>query len=146
MLLSAYIQCYLWGRAEFKAHINPSQLSFACPPPIPLLTTTLALATHLALKHMRQPINEPLPSIEGCGLKFKCHNSPQKWGRPTAAPPLSKGMWAVFLMLNGWIGEWEIQGGTQEVGGPTSAYLKRTMMKVMVCFLPSLPPQPTDEV
>jgi len=40
-----------------------------------------------------------------------------------------------------------MRGGTQEVGGPASAYLKRTTMKVVVRFLPSLPPQPpTDEV
>jgi hypothetical protein len=79
------------------------------------ITITLALATHLALKHMRQPVNKPLLSLEGCGLKFKRHNSPQKRGQPAPAPPLSKEMWGGFLDAR-----WRNRGVINMRGNPGS--------------------------
>jgi hypothetical protein len=49
-------------------------------------------------------------------------------------------------MLKRGIGEIEMQGETQEVGGLVSAYLKQTTMKVMVCFLLFLLPQHPTEI
>jgi hypothetical protein len=63
----------------------------------------------------------PLPSFEGCGHNNQCLGYP---AAPTS--PLSRGMWARNIArrrdLGGDLGGREIPGGTQEMGGPTSAF------------------------
>ena len=57
-------------------------------------TTTFTLTTDFALNHKLQAGNEPLPSLEGCGFKFKCLNSLRNHNPAASTPPLSVGMWA----------------------------------------------------
>ena len=52
-----------------------------------------------------------------------------------STPPLIRGMWA---STNRGVRGGETQGGTQEVGGPSSASRKRATTKVVACFLPFL--------
>jgi len=78
-------------------------------------------------------------------------NAPGSVERTTAAPapPLSKGMWAGTYLLDGGIGGRETQGGTQQVGGPSSASQKRAMTLVVARFfliISSPNPQPTPNV
>jgi hypothetical protein len=60
----------------------------------------------------------------------------------TPAPPLPEGCGPVharltkeLVTIDGGIGDGETRGGTQEVGGPSSASRKRTTMKIVVRFL-----------
>jgi len=46
------------------------------------------------MNHTRAPTHEPLPSIEGCGLLQYRIGSLRSEVAASAAPPLSKGMWA----------------------------------------------------
>ena len=65
-------------------------------------------------------------------------NAPSPLKIPATTPPLPQGMWAACLFtLDGVIGgdgEWEIRGGTQVLGGPSSASWKWATMKIVVCF------------
>ena len=58
-------------------------------------TTILALVLALAAASLAcQPGDEPLPSIEGCGLDQNRLGLLRSEDVGAAAPPLSKGMWA----------------------------------------------------
>ena len=78
------------GERGLKPTSTPSRLNFVRPPPFPL-PSPIALATHSALKRTLQPSSEPLPSLEGCGLKFKRLNLPGNANSVASAPPLSRG-------------------------------------------------------
>jgi hypothetical protein len=90
VLLSVYIKRNLCGRAEFQSKINPITVEFRSSSTHPS-TTTFTLATYFTFNHTQPHVNEPLPSLEGCGLKFKHLSS---LGNAASAPPLSRGMWA----------------------------------------------------
>ena len=115
---------------------HPNTITFTSP-------TSIRPQPHQRLvRAIRLPSgNEPLPSLEGCGLKLKPHSSLANADTAASAPPLSRGIWAVRSRS---MKDWGRQNtrGTQKVGGPSSASWKRTTMKVMVQFLPFLPPPP----
>ena len=98
---------------------TPSRLGFVHHPP----TTTFALATDFALKHTLQHGNEPLPSFEGCGLKFKCLNLLRNTHPAASAPPLSIGMWLKFAQRRNGGGRY--MRGDPEYGRP-SQYVQKT--------------------
>jgi len=88
--------------------------------------------------HAQQPGDEPLPSHEGCGINHQ-HPGCAEQKAATPAPPLSKGMWAGLYSTGGIreIGEgrgMEKQGGTQELGGPSSASRNEPRPSVVVRF------------
>ena len=107
---------------RFKFPINPITVeirSFSTHP----TTTIFALTTHLALKQALKLGKEPLPSLEGCGLKFKCLISFGNADLAPSAPPLSRGMWAaqVHSMEEREDGE-EWWRDIHAVGSPSSAF------------------------
>jgi len=83
------------GERSLKLRSTPSRLRFVHPPPIPLPPPSPS-PPWFASSHTQTPRNEPLPSIEGCGLKSKCSTFGN--ADPAAsAPPLSRGMWAAQI-------------------------------------------------
>ena len=82
------------GDWSFKHTSTPSQLIFtrSLPPPPPLYHHPLALNNSSVTCQL---VNEPLPSVEGCGLNYQRHCSLTSKDAAAPAPPLSKGMWAV---------------------------------------------------
>jgi len=99
MLLFIFLLSYLMfisnvifeGNRSLKLRSSPSWLRFVHPPPIPLPPPSPS-PPQFAANHRKTPRNEPLPSLEGCGLKYKCLFS---FGdADPSAPPLSRGMWA----------------------------------------------------
>jgi len=85
-LPSVYIKCNLWGRVEFKSNINPITVEICSSSTHPT-NTTFTLAICFVLNHMLQPSSEPLPSLEGYGLKSKCLSTLRSTPA-TIAPPL----------------------------------------------------------
>ena len=78
------------GEQSLNTTSTTSQLKFAYLPPIPP-PLSLPLPPQFAAYHIQLPRNEPLPSLEGCGLKSKCLIS---FGNvDLSTPPLSRGMW-----------------------------------------------------
>ena len=58
-----------------------------------------------------QVAEEPLPSIEGCGLDFHRLGSLTSEDAAPATPPLSKGMWAAWFRSMDDPGREEVEGG-----------------------------------
>jgi len=59
------------GKRSLNTTSTPSRLKFAHPPLIPPPLPSPS-PLRFAAYHMQSPRNEPLPSLEGCGLKSKC--------------------------------------------------------------------------
>jgi hypothetical protein len=78
---------------EFKPHINPITVEFRSSSPI-LPPPPPPWPPPFATNHTRPSGNEPLPSLEGCGLKIKRLNSLGNNDSAVPAPPLTRGMWA----------------------------------------------------
>jgi hypothetical protein len=95
--MSVHIECYLSEQAEFETDINPITVDICSSSTTTtttlILTLTLAFALD-ATKLTFQLDDEPLPSIEGCGLRQHRLGSLRSEDVAPSAPPLSKGMWA----------------------------------------------------
>ena len=127
---------------EFKCAINPITVEFCASslilPPPPLLSPPQF--TH---NHAQKPSCDPLPSVEGCELNHNATAPSQVRISLSHPSPFQRDV-GCFNSLDAGTGEGERQGGTQEVGGPGGTSPKQTMTLVVVCFLPSLSPQPID--
>ena len=89
--MNVHIERYLLGRAEFESNINRITVdvgSFS-PPPTP------RSLPQFDPNHTQPSGREPLPSVEGCGLKKTRIGSLRSEDAATSAPPFSKRMWAV---------------------------------------------------
>ena len=62
------------GERSLNRTSTPSRLIFVHPPPVPPPPLS-SLPPHFALNHTQSLGNEPLPSLEGCGLKSKLYSS-----------------------------------------------------------------------
>jgi len=76
------------SRALIRHQPHHGWLSLILPPPLP------PSPPQITANHTRAPACEPLPSIEGCGLLQYHIGSLRSEVAASAAPPLSKGMWA----------------------------------------------------
>ena len=118
--MSAFIEHNLWGKSEFKSHINPSQLMFVHPPPIlppptfnlttlicpqpPATTRQVAPPLSWGMwaqiytpQHTRKadPSHPPLPPPEECG-RLKLTRWRNRGGRNISGDPRSGGpIWCV---------------------------------------------------
>jgi len=118
------------GDRSFKHTSTPSWLIFArsLPPPPPLYHHPLTLDNSSITCQL---LDEPLPSVEECGLNYQRHCSLTSEDAAAPAPPLSKGMWAVQSRSMEDLEREDHEGGGQEVRRPCGAFVAR--------FLPSLP-------
>ena len=120
--MGAYIERYLWGTSGVLIqHQLHQRLNFTLvrpPPPLHHPSTTFARALTASNLAWR-PGNEPLPSIEGCGLRQHRPSSLTSEDAAAAAPPLSQGMWATWTRSMVEPGREEDEGGTHEVECPT---------------------------
>ena len=101
-LKSAYIERYLCGLAEFKAHINPITVDFG------LFLSFLHHHLHsyhpvLAHNHTKQAAKVPLPSHEGCGLNYKTLTHLRSEVALQPPLPFPKGC-GRFIVIRQWIG------------------------------------------
>ena len=138
-LISSIIYRDEWS---FKYTSNPSLLIFIRffhPPPLHHHPHPCPHAANLAC----QPRDEPLPSIEGCGLDYQHHCSLRSEDAGIPTPPLSKGMWVADFHSMEDLEREDCKGGTQEVGGLCGVLQKWATMFVVACFLPSLSPSLT---
>ena len=91
--MSAYIERDLWGKSEFKSHINRITVDVRSSSTHP--TTTYLHFHHLDLPSTTRdnPASGPSPLLRDVGPNL--HSSAYSESRPLAsAPPLSRGMWA----------------------------------------------------
>jgi len=126
------------GDRSFKRTSTPSRLIFArsLPPPPPLYHHPLALDNSSITCQL---VDEPLPSVEGCGLNYQRHCSLTSKDAAAPAPPLSKGMWVVQSRSTEDLEREDHEGGGQEVRCPCGASRKWATTNVVAHFLPSLP-------
>jgi hypothetical protein len=85
-----------------------------------------------ALNHTQPAGNEPLPSLEGCGLNFKPLNSLRNADSGESAPPLSTGMWAAYGRS---MEDWGVELGMRKYEGEP----KTTTTAVTTKTIPTAP-------
>ena len=81
----------------------------------------------------------PSPLLRDVGSSMNTSGCAE-WTAAAPAPPHSKGMWVDTYSIHGGIGGGNTQGGTQQVGGPSSASQKWAMTFVVALFFSSLSP------
>jgi len=96
--MNAYIEHNLWGKSEFKSHINRITVDVRSSSTHP--TTTYLHSHHLDLPSTTcdNLASGPSPLLRDVGPNL--HYSAYSESRPLAsAPPLSRGMWAAQACL-----------------------------------------------
>jgi len=143
--MSVYIACYLWGQSEFKAAINHITVDFGSSSLIPL-PPPASPTPQLGPNHRQKPDNEPLPSFEGCGLNHNHSGICRTDDSCTRPSPFQRDVGGHMPARRGnWGGT--TQGGTQEMGGPSSASQKQATTFVVACFsLFAFPPTTTNDI
>ena len=105
--MSVHIKRYLWGRAEFETNINRITVDMCILSFLHhhLSTTILALVLALAAASLAcQSGDEPLPSIEGCGLDQNRLGSSEAKTRCSRPSPFHRDVGG-FDSLDGGTGE-----------------------------------------